>query len=149
MIDDQTKHDIDEVDAEHAHWVNRREELRIVNIVKDCLTRFGTVDDVISQLIGYKLGEPPEMRKPKSLREIKAEYDERRSRGEQLESEIAERERIMRAVEILLNHAIENRDFARVEVAADVLTALRESAFCNYPVEDLWHDDLKRAWNHL
>jgi hypothetical protein len=61
-----------------------------------------------------------------------------------LESEIEKRYQLMKAVESLLNHALDLKDWERVGIAIDVLQELRES-HCR-PIKDLWNEQLKLAW---
>jgi hypothetical protein len=128
------------------HRELRKRELQILNIVKDCLVKFGTIEDVIFQLRRFAQGEAPECPGPKSFSDLWLEQEGRRKRGELTRSEIAERDRIMRAAEVLINHAIDFNDWKRVIRVANILTELRETAYCNYPVENIWDDELEKAW---
>jgi hypothetical protein len=126
------------------HWDENKKELEILNIVKTCLMNFGDVEDVISELRRLQRGEAPPIPKPKSLYDLQRQHLERAARGDRLESEIEKRYQLMKAVESLLNHALDMKDWERVGIAIDVLQELRE-CHCR-PIKDLWNEQLKLAW---
>ena len=128
------------------HWDENKKELEILNIVKTCLMNFGDIEDVISELRRFQLGEPPPLPKPKSLYDLQRQHLERAARGDRLESEIEKRYQLMKAVESLLNHALDMKDWERVGIAIDVLQELRETSFQCEPIKDLWNEQLKLAW---
>jgi len=126
------------------HWDENKKELEILNIVKTCLMNFGDVEDVISELRRLQRGEAPPIPKPKSLAYLQRQHLDRVFRGDRLESEIEKRYQLMKAVESLLNHALDMKDWERVGIAVDVLRELRE-CHC-HPIKDLWNEQLKLAY---
>jgi hypothetical protein len=129
------------------HWDENKKELEILDIVKDCLMNFGDVEDVISELRRFQLGEPPRPSKSKSLYEIGKERQERIDREDRLTTDTAERYRLLKAVESLLNHALDIKDWERVGIAIDVLEELRETSVRCEPIKDLWNEKLKLAYD--
>jgi hypothetical protein len=129
------------------HWDENKKELEIMGIVKDCLKNFGDIEDVISELRRFQLGEPTPPPKSKSLYEVGKERQERIDRGDRLTTETAERYRLLKAVESLLNHALDMKDWERVGIAIDVLEELRETSFLCEPIKDLWNEKLKLAYD--
>jgi hypothetical protein len=129
------------------HWDENKKELEIMDIVKDCLMNFGDVEDVISELRRFQLGERPPRSKCKSVYEIGKELQQRIERGDRLTTETAERCRLLKAVESLLNHALDMKDWERVGIAIDVLEELRETGFRCEPINDVWNEKLKLAYH--
>jgi hypothetical protein len=129
------------------HWDENKKELEIMDIVKDCLMNFGDVEDVISELRRFQLGELPPASKSKSLYEIGKELQERIDRGDRLTTETAERYRLLKAVESLLNHALDMKDWERVGIAIDVIEELRETGLRCEPIKDVWNKELKLAYD--
>jgi hypothetical protein len=68
-------------------------------------------------------------------------------RGDRLTTETAERYRLLKAVESLLNHALDMKDWERVGIAIDVLEELRETGFRCEPIKDVWNKELKLAYD--
>lgn len=146
MEKETTSHRNDDSNVDR-HWDENKKELEIMDIVKDCLMNFGDVEDVISELRRFQFGALPPPPKSKSLYEIGKELQERIDRGDRLTTETAERYRLLKAVESLLNHALDMKDWERVGIAIDVLEELRETSFQCEPIKDLWNEKLKLAYD--
>jgi hypothetical protein len=129
------------------HSDENRNELQILRTVKNCLMNFGDVEDVISELRRLQRGEAPPIPKPKSLYDLQRQHLEIVSRGDRLESEIEKRYQLMKAVESLLNHALDMKDWERVGIAIDVIEELRETGLRCEPIKDVWNKELKLAYD--
>jgi hypothetical protein len=146
-MENETTSDRNDDSNVDRHWDENKKELEIMDIVKDCLMNFGDVEDVISELRRFQLGEPPPRSKCKSVYEIGKELQQRMERGDRLTTETAERYRLLKAVESLLNHALDMKDWERVGIAIDVLEELRETSFQCEPIKDVWNEKLKLAYD--